>query len=345
MPFPAEIDNAKSYELSGVKQSFATHMTNVSPELFPFQTMLTKFGVTRALFEWLTDADEPVDQNNAQMEGFDYNDINQGYAPAFPMRSYAQIMAKAVKVTASTDAQQNHARGKESGYQENKKIRALKRDLEWVLLSDQQAAAEVKDVSPRRMAGYLSMVSSVDNGVTRMAHPNTGDVTYIEAAAAKPTATDIFNCMAALRRGGCAPKYLMCSDTMLDVISGMQEGASRNRIFENTEKVTFEVNTITDNAGVTVRVIINDLMPPNCVYLFDPAVISIAMFRQPASKPVAETGDYKQAVFVAELGLMIDNPWGVGAVVPSGGAVMLSAADVKAIGKKQDRKAIAGGAK
>jgi len=309
--------NLNSYELNGVKESFADWISNIAPRDFPFQAMIGKVATQNAKFEWQTDSDAPVDPNNALMEGFEFSDMDDSFSPTIPMSGYTQKMGKAVKVTGDADAQAAWGRGKESEYQAEKKAAELKRDIEYAMLNNGATRAEVKGTSARKMGGFKSLVSSTDGGVTVIGDPLTDTVTYIEAAAAVPTMEEIFTAMAALWTTGGQPTVLMCSDTMKDVISGVQEAqGTRGRIFENTEEFTIEVNTITDALGQTVNVVYNRHMPANTVYLFNPKDWESPLFRAPISEAAGKTGDYKKAVFHVDLGLRHRNMWASAVVVP-----------------------------
>lgn len=309
--------NLNSYELNGVKQSFAEWISNISPADYPFQSMIGKVASTNAKFEWQTDSDAPVDPNNALMEGFEFADLDDTFAKTIPMSGYTQKMGKAVKVTGDADAQAAWGRGKESEYQTTKKASELKRDIEFAFLNGGKSVPEVKGTSPRKLGGFQSMVSSVDGGDTRTGDPLTNTRTYIQAAGAVPTMDEIFQAMAALWTTGGKPEVLMCSETMKDVISGSQEVSdTRLRMFENTEHITIEVNTITDALGQTVRVIYNRHMPANTVYLFNSKDWESPLFRAPITEVAGKTGDFKKLVMHVDLGLRHRNPWASAVVVP-----------------------------
>lgn len=307
-----------SYELNGVKDSFADYITNIAPQDYPFQSMIGKVGTQNAKFSWQTDSDAPVDPNNALMEGFEYSDLDDTFAPTTQIDGYTQKMGKAVKVTGDADAQAAWGRGLESEYQTDKKANELKRDIEFAMLNNGKSVPEVKGVSPRKMGGFKSMISSVDGGTTVVGDPLTGTVTLIEAAGAKPTLDEIFAGMKALWTTGGKPEVLMCSETMSDVISGAMETGTRLRLFEgdNSTKITLEVQTITDALGQTVRVVYNRNMPANTVYLFNSKDWESPLFRAPDTDVEGKSGDYKKLVMHVDLGLRHRNPWASAAIVP-----------------------------
>lgn len=305
-----------SYELNGVKESIADWISNISPREFVYQSMIGKGSTTQPKFEWQVDYDEAVDDANALMEGFEFKDLDDGFVPTTVLTGYTQKMGKAVKVTGDADAQSAWGRGKESTYQATKKARALKRDLEYALLNNGKSVAEVKGDTPRMLGGFQSLVSSIDGGDTITPDPLSGVTTFIEAAADKPTSQEILDGMAALWETGAVVEVIMVSNTMSDVISGMQEEGNKQRIFENTPKITYEVNTITDPLGQTVKVVYNRHMPANTVYLFNPDDWQIIMFRAPITELQGKSGDYIRSVLHMDVGQRHRNPWASAVIVP-----------------------------
>lgn len=314
----------RSYELIGVKEQVADWISNLAPNEYPFSAMIGKSKATTTKFDWQYDTDAKPNPNNALMEGTDYGDLDDSWAPTDLMTGYTQILAKVIKVNGTTDAQANWGRGKESNYQVDKKGRELKSDLEESFLKGGKSVPEDKVAqTPRKLGGYVSMVSSIDGGVTLLDHPLYDVKTIIIAESDKPTADEIIACMNNMWKCYARPEILMCNDTMSGVISGLQESTngSRARIFENTEKITMEVNAITDPLGQTVKVVYNHFMPDNTVYIFNPDEWQEMVLRAPFKEPLAKMGDFKRTAIVMEVGLRHRNPWASGAVLPKPSAL------------------------
>jgi hypothetical protein len=306
-----------SYELNGVKDSIADWISGLDVQNLIVQAMLGKEPSINAKCEWQTDSIEPVDDDNALMEGFDFDSLDDTFAATVPMTTYTQKMGKAVKVTGDADAQAAWGRGSESDYQAEKKAIALKTDFEKTILSAQKTTAEIKGTSPRRLGGFLSQISSTDGGVTRTGDPRNGVVTVIESASSVPTEDDVWAAMAALRTAGGKAEILLAHDNLAEMISGMQESTpNRGRIFENTPEFSKEVNTITDAYGLNLKVCFSEYMPLNTIYIFSPDNWKIMVFRAPQTKIQSETGDYKRSVLHFDMGVRHRNPWASAAVIP-----------------------------
>ncbi|WP_310606720.1 SU10 major capsid protein [Buttiauxella brennerae] len=311
-----------SYEHVGVKDEVASTISNLGEKLvkeLPFTKSIGKKKIKNQLHEWQVDFDEePGD--NAFPEDVDFSAIDDKYTPTIMLKNYAQKMMVSVKVTAESQVQAYWAGSDQMNRQSNKKARKLLRDWEYACLNNGKAVPPTKDTgtgksNAAKMGGIKTMISSKDGGDTIIPDPLTGAITYKEVAGT-PTEQDILDMMEQLWIAGADVEIIMVSASMKDVISGMQEkDATRVRVFENAEKITFEVNTITDALGNTVKVIYNRLMPANTVFFYNSQDWQEAVFRAPASEEAPKMGDYKKAILSQTLGLEHRNPWCSGLIV------------------------------
>lgn len=330
-----------SYDHVGVKDEVAATISNLGEKLvkeLPFSKSIGKKKVKNQKHDWQLDFDEkPGD--NAYPEDIDFADIEDGYTPTIMLTNYAQKFMVSVKVTGEAQAQAYWAGSNQMSRQANKKARKMLRDLEYAYLNNGKAEAPATNTvtgksTPAKLGGVRTMISSVDGGDTITADPLTGAITYAVAATETPTEQDIFDMMEQLWLAGADIEVMMVSESMKDVISGMQKATdgTRVRVFENTEKVTFEVNTITDALGNTVKVIYNRLMPANCVFFYNSQDWQEAVFRAPHNEKAPKMGDYEKAVLSQTLGLEHRNSWCSGWLEGSGAA---AARAVKASAKAE----------
>lgn len=312
-----------SYDHVGVKDEVANTISNLGEKLvkeLPFTKSIGKKKVKNQKHEWQVDFDEKPSEN-AYPEDIDWADIDDAYTPTIMLNNYAQKMMVSVKVTAESQVQAYWADSDQMKRQSNKKARKLLRDWEYACLNNGAAVAPSKDPVtgeslPAKMGGIKTMISSKDGGVTIEADPLTGAVTFATSTSVTPTEQDILDMLEQLWIAGADVEIIMVSASMKDVISGMQEEDGRRvRVFENAEKITFEVNTITDALGSTVKVIYNRLMPANTVFFYNSADWQEAVFRAPAAEEAPKNGDYKKAILSQTLGLEHRNPWASGIIV------------------------------
>lgn len=332
-----------SYDHVGVKDEVAATISNLGEKLvkeLPFSKSIGKKKIKNQLHEWQVDFDEKPGEN-AYPEDVDFADIDDSYTPTIMLKNVAQKFMVSVKVTGEAQTQAYWAGSNQMSRQANKKARKMLRDTEYAYLNNGKAVAPATDAgtgkaTPGKMGGVRTMISSTDGGDTVIADPLTGAVTYKVAATDTPTEQDILDMMEQLWVAGADVEIMMVSESMKDVISGMQESTpTRVRVFENETKITFEVNTITDALGNTVKVIYNRLMPANCVLFYNSQDWQEAVFRAPHNEKAPKMGDYEKAVLSQTLGLEHRNPWCSGwlegaSVAPARRALAAKASSKKA---------------
>ncbi|CAI1769368.1 Uncharacterised protein [Serratia quinivorans] len=314
-----------SYEHIGVKDEVANSISNLAPKKFPFTATIGKKKIHNQKFQWQIDFDEKEGEN-AWPEDVRWSEINDDYTPTTMLTSYAQKLIVGVKVTTEAEAQSYWAGGDQMNRQAEKKARKLKRDLEYAFLNNGPAVAPTTTTGPggvgtvstaATMAGFKALVSSDDNGATITADPLSGAITYATSVTDQPTESDILDMLAQLWSAGAEPEILMVNETMSDVISGMQaENGLRLKVFETGDKgINFEVNTITDPLGQTVKVMYNRYMPSNTVYIYNSEDWQEAVFRAPQKEDPPKDGDYKKVILTQTSGLEHRNPWASGVIV------------------------------
>lgn len=301
-----------SYEHEGVKDEFADAVANIAPRDFIFQSMIGMKKIGNRLHNWLADFDEPASEN-AYTEGMKWSEVDGGETPYLRLENHCQKMAVAIEMTSESMMQNYWAEGDVFDRETEKKLRKLKRDREVAFLQNgKYVIGDDKNGIPAKTGGFKSMVSTTDYGVTIAPDPLSGQVTYFVSDSVTPTEDDIKDALAALWVTGAHPEVVMVNNTMAPTISAMQEeGGARMKVFDGeTDKgINFEVNTITDPLGQTVKVIYNRYMPSNTVYIFNSEDWQRAVFRAPDTKETPEDGDYKKTVVVSDESLEHRNPW------------------------------------
>lgn len=306
-----------SYDHVGVKDEVANKISNLAPQDFIFTAMIGKKKISNRLHKWQMDFDEPASEN-AYSEGMKWSDVDGAEAPTVMVENYSQKMAVAIEITTESEKQGYWAPGSQMDRQTVKKIRKLKRDRETAFLQNgKYVAPDVSADTPSKLGGFKSLVSTQDGGDTITGDPLTGQITYFTSDSTTPTEDDIFKALAALWITGAHPEILMVNNTMASTISGMQqEDGLRLKVFEPNDKgVNFEVNTITDPLGQTVKVIFNRYMPSNSVYIFNSEDWQEAVFRAPTPEDCPKDGDSKKKVIISDSGLEHRNAWASAVIV------------------------------
>ena len=302
-----------SYEHIGVKSEVANTISMLEPETTMFLSTLGKKTAKNQKFEWQIDSLR-APSKNAWPENVKWSDIPKDYGPTIMLANYAQKFIVGLSVTSESQRQAYYAGKGQLSRQTNKRAIELKSDVEWAAFNNGQAVAPARDGDGNSIAaetcGVKCLISSTDGGETITGDPEKGIVTYFVSASTTPTEADIRLALRKLKEVGAKPEILMASMDMGDVISGMQESTpNRVRVFENSKTVTWEVNTITDAYGTTVKVMYNPMMPNGTVFIYNSDDWDENVFEPPSFEKPPKDGDADEVIMKVTCGFSHANPW------------------------------------
>ena len=296
----------QSYDLNGKKLSFANWISNLSPAETPFTSMTGKESIQNTLFQWQSDALNPVSKN-AIAEG---ETAVEGGLPKMTTvhNNVTQILRKVVKVSDTANALANYGRGKELQYQMEKAGTEIKRDLEHAFLT-QIAKVDGSNGVARETSGFRGLVAA-----KAAADTDTGAVVHTETAGATLTEVDIFGLTYNLYLAGSNANIIMFHPKHASLFSALQEkgDGSRQRIFENTPKFSVFVSTLVDPLGQEYKLMPNRWMPEDAIYFFTPSDWTQMVLRSPERTKLAKDGSYEKWMIEMEVGLRHRNPYASG---------------------------------
>lgn len=329
-----------SYDLKGVKESFANWISNLSPAETPFTSMTGKEAVKNKYFQWQTDKLNAV-ADNAVAEG---SQATEGALNATTiLQNVTQILRKVVLVSDTANSLANYGRGQELAYQMDKAGKELKRDIEWALLNNGVASgADAKDITEpgiaistgtsaigggtnsnpagvRRTKGFTSLVAPLGTAsvedTTAIVHTNTATVGVV-------TEADVFGVTQSLYLAGAKPTHIMFHPKYAKFFSSLKEQnkagvAQRFRMFDGavSTKVNAYVSEIVDPLGQSFTLLPNRWMPTDRIYIFNPADWTQMVLREPQRIALAKDGSYEKSMIEVELGLRHRNPFASGILV------------------------------
>lgn len=129
-----------------VRETLAEMITNISPMECPVYAHMGKASTQNVKDDWLVDSLEDTDTGNAQIDG---DEFAGGAADAADrVANYAQISWKDFTISRRANKVIKAGRKSELAYQEMKKGRALKRDLEAIITNPQAALAGNSTTAP-----------------------------------------------------------------------------------------------------------------------------------------------------------------------------------------------------
>ncbi|ECJ5891853.1 hypothetical protein FNH88_19675 [Salmonella enterica subsp. salamae] len=305
-----------SYEHIGVKDQVANEISMLTPEETMFWSTMGKKPIVNQIHQWEIDSlDAPGE--NAWPENVKWADVPKDYGPTVMLKNTAQKLLKGLAVTSEAQKQAYYAGTGQLDRQSKKRSAELKADFEWALFNNTTIVYAARDTDgtsiAAKMGGVKCLISSTDGGVTISADPLKGIETYIVSDSALPTEDDIKDGLKRLKTLGARPEILMASMDMSDIISGMQEKTGENgnrvRVFENSKEVSWEVSTLTDAFGQTVKIMFNPAMPAGSVFIYNSEDWQEAVFEAPEVIAPPKDGDADEVIFKLFSGVEHSNPW------------------------------------
>ena len=144
-----------SFSAIGNREDLSDQIYNISPIEVPFQSLIGKTKATSTLHEWQTDALAAA-AANAQLQG---DDVAFGaVTPTVRANNRTQILRKEVVIAGTQESVNKAGRKSEMVYQLQKKSKELKRDLEFVLCSNQAPVTGNSTTAPqmRPLCGWYA---------------------------------------------------------------------------------------------------------------------------------------------------------------------------------------------
>lgn len=328
-----------SYDLKGVKESFANWISNISPTDTPFVSMTGKESITNKYFQWQTDALAPVDPDNAYEEGSDAADVS--LTATTVLKNVTQILRKVVKVSDTADALSSYGRGSELAYQMEKAGAEIKRDLEHAFLNNGVAKdlaapgtsnlndfvanggtydlgmdssdTPVANTGVRVTKGFVELVGkgNAPEGVgviaTEVKEGETGEDTNVKVGSFSEET--LFGLTENLYTVGATPNIIMFHPKHAKTFSALAErntdGHNRQRMFdgETATVINTYVSTLVDPLGQEFKLIPNRFMPQDRIYIFNPSDWTQMVLRAPTRVKLAKSGSFEKWMIEMEVGL------------------------------------------
>ena len=144
-----------TFSAIGNREDLTDQIYNISPVEVPFQSMAAKTKANATFHEWQTDALAAA-AANAQLQGDDV--AFAAVTPTVRAGNRTQVSRKEVIIAGTQDAVNKAGRKSEMVYQLQKKSKELKRDIEFVLCSNQAPVTGNSTTAPqlRPLCGWYA---------------------------------------------------------------------------------------------------------------------------------------------------------------------------------------------
>lgn len=281
-----------SYDAAGNREDLIDNIFDVSPVETPVLSAIKKGKATNRIHSWQTDALEAA-AVNAHIEGDDAT-------PSAPnattvLNNYTQIMKKHSVVSGTQEAITSAGRNSEMGYQLARRMKALKKDAEYMILDGGNALGNAKvagdDSTAREMASLATyLTSNVSVGTGGAAAAGTGAGVMTAGSDRDFSATILDTILATAYTTGANPKMLVVSATNKTVVGDFTAGGATRYVTTDEKKLTTSIDVYVGDFHTLQVVPCRQLVGDN-VYGIDPEFLKLSELRGMKAYDLAKTGD------------------------------------------------------
>lgn len=295
----------KDANVNGKPRDLSKLIFDVSPTDTPFLTMCGRTTASQTLHEWQTDA-LTAPGSNAQKEGIDVTSF--AGSNTTELSNKTQILMKAVNVSGTAQAVVQNGVTKQYTHQMALRMKEIKKDLEFALLSNQLAASE--STSGRLMTGLPCWLK------TNFAGGTSGTAATSSAACAAgttrlPTEAMLKALLTSIYNAGGNPNTIMMAPDIRVKMSEVLTGGSTKMEKAEMKKATAVIDVYVSDFGslklVPNRVQAYVTYSKTCAFVLDPEYWKVAYLRPFQEQRLAVTGDSEKGFIVAEATLEARN--------------------------------------
>lgn len=311
----AKVTNAlTTYGVVGNREDLSNAIYNIDPFDTPLMSASRRRNAKSRQFDWQTENLPTVDENNAQLEGFELS-RSAGKATA-RLYNMTQISMRDATVSGSQEASDPAGKGSEMAHQMALKSKVLKSDMEKIM-SGRQPRVDGDDTTARKTEAVAHFIA---RSADRDAVQGTAVIGYTTSL--PTTATGAFAAVAAgsqvifsekmlgdgMQRAyehGARPDLLIVPPAIRRTVSTFT-GRSTTQVMVGKTEVVATVDIIATDFG-RIKVIPSLWVPTDTALLIDPDYVAVAFFRNFRQYPIAKIGDADTRMILAEWGVEMRN--------------------------------------
>jgi hypothetical protein len=293
-----------SYDAVGNREDLSDIIYDISPSATPFLSALPRVTATGTKHEWQTAVLATPSSTNFVIEGDDATtDASTATTRVF---NYRAISDKVALVTGSQDAVKKAGRSKEMAFQMERNMKALKTDVEKILLENNAYVAG-NDTLASECAGAQAYILTASNkAADATAATGDGSDAHTDGTARAVQESFVESVLSTAWTNGGSPS--------LGVMNAFQKrkfaaftGNSTRTSNGDKGKVLNSVDVYIDPLGTEVRLVPCRQAPTDVMYFFDPEYAAFAVLRDFATWDLAKTGDSIRKQILVEYTLEMRN--------------------------------------
>lgn len=299
----AKVTNAyQTYDATSNREDLSDIIYNIDPTDTPFVSSIGRRNVSNITFDWQTEELPQVDGDNAQIEGFELSRSTS--TPTVRLSNVCQISKRDATVSGSQNTANAAGKAKEMAHQMALVSKALKRDVEKVLVGTQGKDAGTASTARKTRALESWLDTNVLRGATGASAPDA-ESAPVDGDQRALTEDLVKEAMQTAYINGAEPNVLMVGP-----VNKLQVSKFAGR---TGSQVNVSLNTVSSNVTVyasdfgDLKVVINRWQRERTAFLLDPQYAAVAYYRNFQRTPIAKIGDADTEMIVVEYGLEMKN--------------------------------------
>lgn len=299
----AKVTNAfQTYQAKGNREDLSDIIYNIDPTDTPFVSSIGRRNVTNVTFDWQTEELPAVDGDNAEIEGFELS--RAAATPTVRLSNVAQISKRDATVSGTQNNVNAAGKAREMAHQMALVSKALKRDVEKILVGAQARNNGTASAARKTRALEHWLSTNVLRGATGAA-PVSETAAVTDGTQRALTEDLVKEAMQTAYINGAEPSVLMVGPVNKLQVSKFA-GRSGTQVSVGQNTVTSNVTIYASDFG-ELKVLVNRHQRERTAFLLDPQFAAVAYFRNFQRTPIAKIGDADTEMIVVEYGLEMKN--------------------------------------
>lgn len=305
-----------TYQAKGNREDLSNAIYNIDPFDTPVMSAARRRNARARQFDWQTENLPTVDEDNAQVEGFELE--RTASQPTVRLTNVTQISKRDATVSGSQEASNIAGKSSEMAHQMALKSKVLKSDMEKIMSGRQHRNDGNDTNTPRRteaIAHFIARGRDRNNvqgnaviGWTTGLPLDDDDVFAAVDPGDQIAFTEILlgNAMERAYNNGANPGLLIVPPAIKRTVSTFK-GRDTTQVLVGKTEVVATVDVIATDFG-RIKVIPSRWVPTDISLLIDPDYVAVAFFRNFRQYPLAKIGDAETRMILAEWGVEMRNP-------------------------------------
>ncbi len=293
-----------TYDQIGIREDLIDDIYDVSPTEVPFLSNAPKVSARQTVHEWQTDTLAAV-VNTTAIEGADATFNN---APSTTRRlNYTEILTLTVEISGTLEATDRAGRDREMAYQEIKRGKEIKRNMESNMVGINNASAVGADTTRRELGAYTNWCNTnTSNGAGGSDAAAGGGAAVTDGTQRIFTETLLGTVIDLIFNSGGNPNIIMAGSFNKRAITGFSGNADEVQ-HSNTDKSVINAVSLYISDYTTLKVVPNRFVRSRDVLVYEQSFWAIAQLRPMQSFDIAKIGDSERKQMLIEYTLEARN--------------------------------------